>query len=60
MVGCAVVLWVLAGCLEVLSHEVVLTSVGESVVSCMCVTRGGVAAMLTAWCVCLLTSCAVS
>ncbi len=50
VVGCAVVLWVLVGRLEVLSHEVIWASVDEGVVSCMCVALYGVLAMLTVWC----------
>ena len=57
VVGCAAVLWVLAGCLEVLPHEVTWASVDESVVSCMCVALIGVFAMLTAWCVHVLMLC---
>ena len=50
VVGCAVVLWVLVGRLEVLSHEVIWASVDEGVVSCMCVALCGALDMWTVWC----------
>ena len=59
VVWCAVALWVFVGCLEVLSHEVVSTSVDEGMVSCMCVVRSGVIVVLAAGCACWLLLCAV-
>ncbi len=50
VVGCAVVLWVLVGRLEVLSHEVIWAPVDEGVVSCMWVALCGVLDMWTVWC----------
>ena len=50
VVGCAVVLWMPVGRLEVLSHEVVGASVYESVVSGMCVMLCCVSVLLVARC----------